>query len=295
VLCAALLWSYWPVLSSLWRDWQTDPNYSVGQLVPLVVLYLLWHDRAALQACRLHPAWIAGGALCGLALAARLFGLLFMYESAERYALVVTVAALALLAGGWLVLRRAGWMLAILLLMVPLPGRINNAISGPLQDLATAGAVFTLEVCGVDVEQEGRVMLLNGHVPIAVAEACNGLRMLTAFVLVAATLAFVINRPRWQKMVLVLSSVPVALACNILRLVITAVLFLATSSETAERFFHDFAGLTMMPAAVALLAGELWLLGKIGPRAEGREPGTSVCAHHDVILSEAKDLFPPMR
>jgi exosortase/archaeosortase family protein len=114
-------------------------------------------------------------------------------------------------------------------------------------------------------------------------------------VLVAATLAFVINRPRWQKMVLVLSSVPVALACNILRLVITAVLFLATSSETAERFFHDFAGLTMMPAAVALLAGELWLLGKIGPRAEGREPGTSVCAHHDVILSEAKDLFPPMR
>ena len=34
----ALLWSYWPVLVRLWSDWQTDDNYSVGQLVPLAIV-----------------------------------------------------------------------------------------------------------------------------------------------------------------------------------------------------------------------------------------------------------------
>jgi hypothetical protein len=33
--------------------------------------------------------------------------------------------------------------------------------------------------------------------------------------------------------------------------------------EAAETFFHDFAGLLMMPLAVLILAGELWLMRKL--------------------------------
>ncbi len=33
--------------------------------------------------------------------------------------------------------------------------------------------------------------------------------------------------------------------------------------EMADKFFHDFAGLTMMPLAVFILAGELFVLSKI--------------------------------
>ena len=43
----------------------------------------------------------------------------------------------------------------------------------------------------------------------------------------------------------------------------TAVLILLVSPEFAEKFFHDFAGLAMMPAAVMLLFGELWLMDKL--------------------------------
>ena len=87
--------------------------------------------------------------------------------------------------------------------------------------------------------------------------------MLTAFVVVAATLAYVVERPRWQKAVLVISSVPIAIACNLARLCVTAVLYVVASSETAERFFHDFAGLSMMPLAVLILAGELFLMARL--------------------------------
>jgi exosortase/archaeosortase family protein len=97
--------------------------------------------------------------------------------------------------------------------------------------------------------------------------------MLTAFIVVSATLAYIIRRPKWQKAVILLSSIPVAIACNLLRLCLTAELFLVASSETAERFFHDFAGLTMMPVAVLILIGELMLLKKIAPDEIPNNPG----------------------
>lgn len=262
MLLAALLWAYWPVLVSLFEDWQSDDDYSVGQLVPLVAIYLIWRDRAALRALGAVPCWWGGG-LIVLAIAVRAYGLLFLYESAERYSFVLAVAGLVLLVAGRRISHRVFWILMFLFLMVPLPGRIHNMISGPLQNMATAGSVFLLEVFGVTVRQEGNVIILNGSVPLAVAEACSGLRMLTAFIVVAAAMAFMVKRPRWQLITLVATSIPIAIACNLARLCVTAVLYLAADSETAERFFHDFAGLTMMPIAVFLLFGELWLMNKL--------------------------------
>ena len=261
-LTLALLWSYWPTCVALFSDWQRDENYSVGQLVPLAALYLLWQERRRLRAVALNPSWW-GVVVILLAQGARLFGLAFVYESAERYSLVLTIVGVVLLVTGRHMLWHLRWILLFLLLAVPLPGMVHNLISGPLQSLATAGAVFTLELFGVTVVREGHVMVLNHEVSVAVAEACSGLRMLTAFVVVAVTLAYVVKRPPWQKAVLVLSSVPVALLCNLARLVVTAVLFMVASSELAERFFHDFAGLTMMPLAVLMLMGELWLMAKL--------------------------------
>jgi exosortase len=113
------------------------------------------------------------------------------------------------------------------------------------------------------VVREGHTLLLNGNVHVAVAEACSGLRMLTAFVVVAWVLAYIIHRSPWQKAVLVVSSIPVAILCNIVRLVITAMLFMVTTAEFAEQFFHDFAGLTMMPLAILMLLGELWVMSQI--------------------------------
>jgi exosortase len=197
-----------------------------------------------------------------LAVAARAYGLLFMFESGERYSLVLTIAALVLMVGGWQVFRRVFWILLILFLMVPFPGRIHNMISGPLQSMATTGAVFVLEAF-IKVSRQGNIVTLNDRIPMAVVEACSGLRMLTAFIIVAAFMAYMVKRSRWQKAFLLLSSVPVAVMCNILRLCMTAVLFLVANSELAEKFFHDFAGIVMMPAAVLLMFAELWLMDKL--------------------------------
>lgn len=253
-------WSYWPTMVSLFKDWQNDENYSAGQLVPLVAVFFIWRDWRKLAESPLRPCWWGGAVLILLALAGRAYGLLFLFESAERYSLVLCLAGLVLLVGGWQVFRRASWILLYLFLMVPLPGRIHNMIGSPLQNLATSGSVFLLEAFGAKVSQQGNVVMLGENMPMAVAEACSGLRMLTAFVIVAGFIAYMVRRPRWQKAGLLVSSIPVAVICNIIRIFLTAMLMLYVSEDLAKKFFHDFAGLVMMPAAVMLMFGELWLM-----------------------------------
>ncbi len=263
LLPAVAAWSYWPTIVSLFKEWQENDDYSAGQLVPLIALFLLWRQRKAIGLCLVRPCWFWGIVLLILAQAARAFGLLFMYESAERYSLVPTAAGLVLMVAGRQVFRNVLWILLFLFLMVPLPGRVHNLISGPLQGMATTGSVFVLEAIGPRVSQQGNVVMLNETTPMAVAEACSGLRMLTAFVIVAAFVAYMVKRPRWHKAVLLLSSIPVAVACNVVRLCVTAALFVLVGAEAGQKFFHDFAGLAMMPAAALLLFAEIWLLDRL--------------------------------
>jgi exosortase len=272
ILAAVTAWSYWPTMADLYKDWQRDDDYSAGQLVPLVALFFAWRDRRKLGESPLKPCWWGGIALILLALAGRAYGLLFLFESAERYSLVLSVAALVLLVTGWQVFRRASWILLYLFLMVPLPGRVHNMIGGPLQNLATTGSVFFLEAFGARVSQQGNVVMLGENTPMAVAEACSGLRMLTAFIVVAGFIAYMVKRPRWQKAGLLVSSIPVAVICNMVRIFLTAMLMLYVSEELAKKFFHDFAGLVMMPAAVMLMFGELWIMDRLVVPDESGSP-----------------------
>lgn len=261
-LVIAVLWTFWSTIEGLRKDWLIDDNYSVGQIVPFAALYLLWTERQTLGRLRARTCYWGVGVIL-IAQSARFFGLVRLFESAERYALVVTIAGIVLLVAGRRIFWEVKWILLFLFLMIPLPGRVHNFISGPLQTQATNGAVFALELLGTTISQDGNVIVLNDNTPIAVAEACSGLRMLTAFVVVSATLAYVVRRPPWQKVVLVLSSVPIAIFCNLIRLVTTALLFLVASGELAVRFFHDFAGFFMMPMAVMVLVGEMWVMSQL--------------------------------
>ena len=276
MMLAVTAWSYWPAMVHLFNFWQINEDYSAGQLVPLIAMFLLWRERKTLKKCLLRPCWW-GIALLILAQTARLYGLVFMY-SAERYSLILTIAGLVLMVAGWQVFRTVSWILMLLFLMVPLPGRVHNLISGPLQTMATTGSVFLLEAFGVTVSRQGNVIMLNEKIPMAVAEACSGLRMLTAFVIVAAFMAYMVKRSRLKKAILLFSSIPVAVMCNIVRLCVTAVLFMIASSELAEKFFHDFAGMVMMPVAVLLMFAELWLLDKI-IEPESAEPNPQQKKH----------------
>lgn len=289
LLAVAVVWSYWPVIADLWKEWQRNDDYSAGQLVPLVACIFVWRDRKKLAQTPIKPCWPGLGLLV-MAMAAWMFGLVFMFESAERYSLVLTVAALTLLVAGWRVFVRAGWILLFLFLMVPFPGKVHNMISGPLQRIATNGAVFLMEASFLQVSQQGNVVTLGDDTPMAVAEACSGLRMLVAFIIVSAFIAYMIKRSRVKKAVLLASSIPIAVIGNIVRLYVTGVLMMLVSTEAGEKFFHDFAGLAMMPVAVILIFGEIYIMDRLtvpDTEPEDREGGIIRARSRDRSTAES--------
>jgi exosortase len=163
---------------------------------------------------------------------------------------------------GWQIFKKLIPVLLFLLLMLPWPNRVQAAIAIPLQQWSTSSAVFCLEMIGYAVVREGNIIHI-GNATVAVAEACNGLRMITAFITIGGLVVLLINRTWWEKLIIFISSFPVALLCNTVRLAITAIAFTVLSGERWETIFHDAGGYAMMPLALGLIVAELWLLTKL--------------------------------
>jgi len=257
----AFLWSYWPGIVDVWNIWQRSDEYSSGLLVPFLVVYILWSMRNRIVQCHVKPC-IWGVFAFLAAQAVRLFGLFFMYGSAERLSIVLTIAALVLLLFGWQFFRKVSTVLLFLCLMLPWPNRVQVAVALPLQRWATSSAVFCLEMIGYEVAQEGNIIYI-GRATVAVAEACNGLRMITAFFVISGLVVLLVKRAWWEKLTVLASSLPIALLCNTVRLAITALAFTVLSGQHWEKIFHDFGGYAMMPLALAIVVAELWLLAKL--------------------------------
>jgi exosortase len=267
----ALLWSYWPTMLDLIREWHTSKEYSSGMLVPLLAVYVIWSRRQEMSSVNLRPALLWGAVALLCAQACRGLGLYYMYRSGERLSLILSVAALVLLIAGWGYLKKLWPVLIFLCLMLPWPNRIQGAVSLPLQRWATSSAVFCLELGGWEIVRNGNTIEVEG-VPLFVAEACNGLRMITAFFVISALVVLLTRRSWWEKLIVLLSSVPIALLCNTVRLVVTALLYTVVENETGRKLIHDWDGYAMMPLALAMVVGELWLLSRLTTRPTELEP-----------------------
>ena len=258
----AFLWCYSPELADLWDVWQRSDESSSGLLVPFMAVYVLWTRRHEIGKSEIRPAIWWGLLAFAVAQAFRLSGLFLGYGSAEKLSIVLSVAALVLLSFGRRFFRKVFTVLLFLLLMVPLPNRIQSALTLPLQRWATTSAVFCLEMAGYGVVQHGNVIDMEGTV-VEVAWACNGLRMVTAFFVISGLVVLLVKRAFWEKLVIFVSSLPIALVCNTVRLTITAIAFTMLKAEQWEGIFHDFGGYAMMPLALAAVVAELWFLKKL--------------------------------
>jgi exosortase len=261
LLLMVFIWSYWFNITDLWNIWQKNDEYSSGLLVPFLAAYVLWSRREQIASCSIKPS-LWGLLVFFAAQAMKFFGLFFMYSSMERFSIVVSIAALVLLLFGWELFRKVFTTLVFLCLMLPLPRSIHSSLILPLQSWSTSSAVFSLEMMGRDVVREGNIIDINGTT-VAVAEACNGLRMVMAFFVVGGFIVLLSKRAWWEKLVILISSLPIALLCNTIRLAITAIAFTVLKGEYWEKVFHDFGGYAMMPLAIGIVIFEFWLLAKI--------------------------------
>jgi len=260
-LAVGLLWVFWPILAAMGVRWSNDPRYAHGYLVPMFSLALLWMRRSQIAVEQLRSSSL-GLTFIALGAAILLVGGYLRQETIEGLALLAYLAGIAMLLGGWPALRWSWPSILFLFFMIPLPWRIENALGPPLQGLATLVSTFTLQTLGFMAFAEGNVIQLNNG-SIGVVEACSGLSMLITFIALSVGVALVVKRPVLDRIVLVLSAIPVALLANIARITLTGVLHETISGQVADKFYHDLAGWVMIPFALVLYWCEIWIFSHI--------------------------------
>ncbi|HTN75669.1 MAG TPA: exosortase/archaeosortase family protein, partial [Pirellulaceae bacterium] len=159
LLVSVGLWAYWPTLVTLAEVWQREPDYSHGFLVPLVALGLLWLRRASCPVQSMQWSWW-GLLPLAISLALRYAGATLFIDACDGWALVFWIGGLIWLLGGTPLAWWASPAICFLLFMVPLPFRLEFALSQPLQRLATVGSVWCLQTLGQPAIAEGNVILL---------------------------------------------------------------------------------------------------------------------------------------
>jgi exosortase len=257
LLGVSVFWSCWPMLCAMSQKWSHDPRYSHGVLVPMFALALLWLRRQRIAAGSLQSSWW-GVLLIGAGSALQIAGAYVYIDWVSGLALLPYLAGLCALVGGGPLLRRAWPSIAFLFFMIPLPYAVEVALGQPLQRVATMASTYGLQTLGLPALAEGNTIVL-GDARIGIVEACNGLGILFTFIAIATAVALVVSCSLVEKVLMVLSAVPIALVANVTRITVTGLLHETVGGKVADAVYHDLAGWLMMPFALAML----WIEGKI--------------------------------
>lgn len=146
----------------------------------------------------------------------------------------------------------AWFELAFLVFMIPLPYVIYYAATFPMQLFATKVTVTVLNVIGMTAVQQGNIIHLPGY-SLEVAEACSGLRSLISLLALGAVYARYTQKGLPRQILLFASTVPIAIAANIFRILFTAVGAYTVSRELAEDFLHELSGMMVFVVAFIML------------------------------------------
>jgi exosortase len=156
--------------------------------------------------------------------------------------------------------------------MVPLPQSLVNVVAFPLQLTAADLAVNSLYLFGIPALREGNIIHL-ASATLFVAEACSGLRSLMALGTLAVVFAYFFRKDYLERVVIVLSAIPIAIVVNAFRVALTGVLTHNFGEEVAEGVIHQTEGFFTFGLAFALLLLEAWLLALLWPRSWRRRWG----------------------
>ncbi|MCC5830557.1 MAG: exosortase/archaeosortase family protein [Phycisphaeraceae bacterium] len=272
VLGAAFVFVFYSFLLRMARMGIADPDWSHIFLIPLISLYFLFQRKREILEMPTRLYWPGLALLCGGIINFAMGIYPHRNDMAQGYSMVMALFGLVMFFNGP---RRMSilWLPVIYLVFsVVISQGLWLRISFPLQLIAANAGATLIQAAGLVIDIDARVagsniLVFDGQrwlEPLGVEEACSGLKMLMTFVALGVALAFISTHRRWwQRLVIVASTVPVAIFINVLRVAVLAYLYAKVDPAYARGEFHIMIGLLMLlPAAgIFLLLG--WIMDKI--------------------------------
>lgn len=239
--------------------WWNDPNSGHGLLLGPLALWFAYKSGRAKDASA-QP--LLGIAILVLAVACRYAADLAAELFVMRASMIIALVGLVVWYAG--IRQVLHWWLPFVLvaLSIPVPEVILNSVALPLQFIASRIGATLLEWRHIPVMMSGNVIRIPGQ-ELFVAEACSGLRSLTALLSLGVLLG-ALFLDRWSFRVLLLAlTIPVAILVNGFRIFITGFLVLFVSPEMGQGFMHTSEGMLMFGAAFLITGVLTWMLGGV--------------------------------
>jgi exosortase len=183
-----------------------------------------------------------------LFLALILLGLfMFIFGWKLDYLFITTFSPIPLLYGiiiylyGTKMVKALSFPILYLLLMVPPPLGVLDAITIPMRHCISVAAVVILKTLQYPIHREGLMIYLGGH-EIFMGAPCSGFRSLITMFSLGVVYVYVIKGGFWKKFILVAAIIPLALFGNLIRVVTLCLLTFHVGEKVAQGFFHYFSG-----------------------------------------------------
>jgi len=267
-IVAALLYFLFRVeIDSVVSRWISDSSWSHGFLIPLFGLYFLNQRKDEILNLEITPSY-TGLFLLLFSIAFYVFNIISPagYGYFRSTSVIMALGSVVFLLGGYGLIKHAWLPVAYLIFAVPLPDRYYKLITIPMRQLAAiiASALLSmvkdLEAVAngvvIDVVYKGQRL----EPGLDVAEACSGMRLLMAFMALGVAMAYLHYRPTWQRIILLVSTVPIAILCNIIRVTVTGFIYILGDPQYAQGIYHDMLGMAMLPLAFGLYGFLAWFM-----------------------------------
>lgn len=271
-------------VGAIFRRCLTDSSWSHGFLIPLFSLYFLNLSKKEILNARTKTNYI-GLLMLVLVILFYIFNVVSPagYGYFRQISVVGVLGAVVLFLGGWSLIKYTWLPIAYLLFAVPLPERYYVSATIPMRLWAANAATAILNlVPKLEATANGVVIniIYKGQViepSLDVAEACSGIRLLTTFLALGVAMAYLHYRPIWQRLVLLASTIPIAIICNIVRVTVTGLIHVLIDPQYAQGIYHDLLGMAMLPLAFGLYGLLAWFMSNLFVEStDGKTPDVVV-------------------
>jgi len=285
----ARLKTWWPVLLGLlvlyvptyWRlahgIWNTEEQ-AHGPIVLAVALFLIWQRRDVFLAnagfLPTRGETATGWALLVVGLLAYALGRsqdILIFEIGSQIPVFLGTLLITL---GTRAARAVWFALFFLVFMIPLPGFVVDAATGPLKQYVSIIAENVLYAAGYPIARSG-VTLTVGAYQLLVADACSGLHSMFSLSAMGLLYLYLMQRTSIMRNLVIMAAIlPIAFAANVVRVMVLVLITYHLGDEAGQGFLHGFAGIMLFVIGLLFLFALDWVLGFVFPdrprvRAQG--------------------------
>ncbi len=256
--------SYWTLAHGLWNS----DDYAHGPIVLVVSLFLIWQQRAVFMEGTGTPTRVEaaiGWTLLIVGLLAYALGRsqdILLFEIGSQIPVILGALLITL---GTKAARALWFALFFLIFIVPLPGFIVDAATGPLKQYISVIAEQVLYAAGYPIGRTG-VTLTVGQYQLLVADACSGLHSMFSLSAMGLLYLYLMERTSVARNLIIMAAIlPIAFVANIVRVMVLILVTYHLGDEAGQGFLHGFAGIMLFVIGLLFLFVLDWVLGFIFP------------------------------